>query len=112
MIELTYWAYLAIHVGANDVDRILYDRPIDLEHRASESLIFWDWPAVQACIARDDIAYFAARTPELRLMLHRRLGTDDGIMVGRWEIMPVPPRVRDEAKSAEGAACPLPLPMG
>lgn len=29
MIELSYWEYLAIKVGANDIDTIMYDRDLD-----------------------------------------------------------------------------------
>jgi hypothetical protein len=112
VIELTYWTYLAIHVGANDVDRILYDRAIDLQHRQTRSLIYWDWPALRACLRQYDVGYIAVRTPELSAVLHKRLGVESGVTVGEWEILTVPSPEGGEAASPASAACPLSLPAG
>jgi len=104
MIELAYWSYLAVHVGADDVDSIVYDREIDLAQRRSSSLIRVNWPALRACISQWDVGYIAARTPELRAILERHFGSATAVKVGDWEIFRMAPNV---GPSDAGVPCPL-----
>lgn len=72
VIELSYWQYLAIQVGANDINGILYDRVLDYEHRQTQSLISSDSEAFLGCIAQYKIGYLVIKSPELIEIVERK----------------------------------------
>lgn len=69
IIELSYWEYLAIHVGSNDITRIYYDRQPDYEQRSSQSLLITDLDAFQACLITHKPSYIILKTQELKNIL-------------------------------------------
>ncbi len=74
LIELSYWQYLAIHVGANDVSSIVYDRTLDLEHRQSSSFIATNAEALRDYLTRYQFSYVVVKSPELRSIIEQNLG--------------------------------------
>jgi hypothetical protein len=71
IIELEYWQYLAIQVGLNDITTVLYDRPLDIAHRNSVSLITSNPELLQTCINYYDVAYIAVRSPDLKAAIEK-----------------------------------------
>jgi hypothetical protein len=69
IIELSYWEYLAIHVGSNDITGIYYDREPDFEQRSSQSLLFTDFEAFQACMITHKPSHIILKTKELKNIL-------------------------------------------
>jgi hypothetical protein len=66
IIELSYWEYLAIHVGSNDITSIYYDREPDFKLRSSQSLLFTDLEAFQACMVTYKPSYIILKTQKLK----------------------------------------------
>lgn len=74
VIELSYWQYLAIHVGANDLDNIIYDRSLDIQSRKTQSLLLLDPQQFAFCLIFYDVSYVVMKDPLLRTMIEDRLG--------------------------------------
>ena len=74
LIELSYWQYLAIHVGANDISLLMYDRELDIEHRQTSSLLLSGPDTVRKYLALYDISYVVVRSPELEEAVEQALG--------------------------------------
>lgn len=93
LIELVYWHYLAIHVGANDVSLILYDRMLDLEERKTKSMLLSNADRVSSCLHQYDISYIIIKSPELIDYVENELGLRTTESVHEWRFYPVPPSV-------------------
>lgn len=106
LIELSYWQYLAIHVGANDITSILYDRPLDIGSRNEQSLIQEDLTAVRRCIAQDKIGLIVVKTPELKQILENDLTLSPGEVINGYTFYIIPERLYElEGQGTE--PCPL-----
>lgn len=89
MVELSYWEYLAIQVGANDINEVLYDRPIDLQNHQSESWISTDFEAFLGCIATANVSYVIVKSPSLKQILEQRFGYHSSASVNDYAFFPV-----------------------
>lgn len=107
LIELAYWDYLAIHVGASDLATILYDRPLDIAERKTISYLLTHPAAMPACLATHNIGYIAVKSPELHAAV-ARLGGTSAEQVGAYTIYAVPPAFAESAPTA----CPLTFESG
>jgi hypothetical protein len=74
IIELSYWQYLAIKVGANDLYRVVYDRELDLATRKSQSLLLTDDQLFQSCLKSYNVSYIIVKDGQLRDVIERKLG--------------------------------------
>ena len=104
MIELSYWDYLAIHVGANDLARIVYDRPVDLLTRRSESVLVSDLAVARGCLSFHGAGYVVVKSPELQAIVEQRLAFPLYDEVDGYRFYHVTP-LRDE--QSDGLVCPL-----
>jgi len=73
IIELSYWQYLAIEVGANDIEGVVYDREIDTESRKSQSLLLTDDRLFQSCLKSYNVSYIIIRERNLRDVVENKL---------------------------------------
>lgn len=73
MIELTYWQYLEIKVGANDIEGVVYDRELDTVSRKSQSLLLTDERLFQSCLKSYDIIYIIVKERQLRDLIENIL---------------------------------------
>lgn len=105
LIELSYWQYLAMHTGANDISLLVYDRELDFERRQTTSLLLSDLDAVRRCLALYDISYIVVRAPELKGVVEQNLGILPSEEVNHYYFYQVPHALR-EAQVYEGS-CPL-----
>lgn len=110
MIELVYWDYLAIHVGANDLNQIVYDRPLDLERRGGRSILQDDIPGFQDCLAEYQIGYVIVRSPELRRLAEEVVGGAVLDEVSGYAFYAVPNSLID--RTVEPGTCPLGIGRG
>ncbi len=103
LLELTYWEYLAVYVGANDLRGIVYDRAPDFANRATPSLLLADPRATRACLGTLRVSHVVARSPEVRAAIEAELGLTAGDIVNGFVFYPVPPN----AFPPDGTPCPL-----
>jgi hypothetical protein len=106
VIELSYWQYLAIHVGANDVASIVYDRVLDFERRQSLSLLVTDEQAFRDCLSLYRVSYVIVKSPELCAIVESSLGVSPLEEINSYVFYPVPERLL-EANTTTQRACPL-----
>ena len=90
MIELIYWEYVAIQVGANDVNGVLYDRDLDLEHRQSASWILSDLEALRSCLASAQVSFVILKSPALQHTVEEEIGLVSSDIVNGYTFYPVP----------------------
>jgi hypothetical protein len=105
MMELRYWQYLAAHVGANDLDRLMYDRELDPQRRTTASILRTDPVAARACLAGHDVAVVAVWSEDLVDATARLLDRPPAEEVAGYRLFFVP----DDLPAAAPADCPLPL---
>ena len=103
LIEVSYWGYLAIHIGSNDIDHIFYDRPVDYSANPPSSLLLADPTGLNPCITRYDIAYIIMKSPDLIQIIEDQLHLSPLETVNGYAIFQVPDDFPEEA----GAACSL-----
>jgi hypothetical protein len=84
IVELIYWQYLAVHAGADDVDTIWYDRPIDLASRSSRSYLLDQSARLQECFREQGVGYIAARSPEIKRAIERNFAIEATIQAGNY----------------------------
>lgn len=106
MVELTYWRYFAIQVGANNVENIKFDRRLDYGNMQAPSFLMQDPTAFRKCLKRDQIEYFVVKSPELRLAVERELHITPLETFGEYVIYPVSDLPTGDAPDA--VDCPLP----
>ncbi len=74
LIELNYWQYLAIHVGANDVTSLVYDRAVDFNKlNGSSSRIQAAPRLLPACVQFYHLSYIVVRSAKLRRLVQSYL---------------------------------------
>ena len=106
LIELSYWQYLAIQIGANDVKDILYDREPDMATRKSQSLLLSDLDAFKACISEYDISYIVVKQPELQNIVESKLHLQPSKIVNNYSFYSVAPDMWKDTIETH-AICPL-----
>ncbi len=109
LIEVSYWQYLAIHVDADDISHLVYDRELDVVRRQTTSYLSADHSnAVRDCIARYGISYIVIKSPELRQFVENDLGLSPAEEVNLYAFYPVP----EGWTKLEKALAPCPLQFG
>jgi hypothetical protein len=66
MIELRYWDYLAIHIGANDLDHVIYDRVYDHVYKKTTSIFAGSPQLARDCLSAYNIHFLVAYDPAVR----------------------------------------------
>lgn len=112
VIELSYWQYLAIHVGANDIDRIVYDRAWDIASRSSQPLLTTDERLFQSCLKLYDVSYVVVKEPELRAVMESKLQLQPVNVVNGYAIYPVSASSLTDVPADAAVPCPLPFGSG
>ena len=105
VIELTYWRYLAIQVGANDTTHILYDRLLDLKDRKTSSYISSDWAVFNSCLTEYNVSFIILRDPALQKIVEENLAVQPVKIVGDYAFYDLtrnPPQAAGQAPT-----CPL-----
>jgi hypothetical protein len=91
LIELNYWQYLAIHVGANDLSSIIYDRPLDLRKLNDSSSSIQTSPyLLPACVEFYHVGYVVVRSVDLRRLVQHYLKTGPTVELDGYAVYPVP----------------------
>ena len=106
LIELSYWQYLAIHVGANDVSSIIYDRERDIGQRQAPSLLVTDIEAFRNCLSLYRLSYIVVKSPELRDIVESSLKISPSEEVNEYAFYQVPENLLKESATANNS-CPL-----
>lgn len=105
MIELTYWQYLAIHIGANDINNILYDRTLDLETRNSQSLFLTEKSQIMACLKSKNISTIVVKDEQLRSVIENEWMAKPEKEVNGFAFYPVDDILSSYAMPQGGAPC-------
>jgi hypothetical protein len=90
LIELSYWQYLAIHVGANDISSLLYDRELDTDLRQSPSLLVTDLEAFRNCLSYFDVSFVIVKSPDLRNIIESDLLLMPSEEIGSYNFYQIP----------------------
>jgi hypothetical protein len=106
LIELSYWQYLAIHVGANDISLIVYDRDLDFERRQSLSLLVTDIEAFRDCLTLCRFSYIVVKSPELRNIIENNLEILPSEEINSYVFYQVPESLF-EGSATTHYSCPL-----
>ncbi|NNJ09829.1 hypothetical protein EKD04_005775 [Chloroflexales bacterium ZM16-3] len=112
IIELSYWQYLAIHVGANDMGQIVYDRTLDIESRASQSLILTDEALFRSCLGRYRASYIIVKDPHLRAIIESNLRLLPTQTINGYSFYPVSNSLLEAPPVDHAVACPLSVGTG
>ncbi|MCS6888689.1 MAG: hypothetical protein NZQ09_10805 [Chloroflexus sp.] len=104
MIELSYWEYLAIKVGANDIDTIMYDRDLDYR-RHTPSLLMTNEQSFQRCLLLHDVSYLIVKDPVLQTAAEKTLGLSPMMMINGYVFYPTDQLARESMSLGE--SCPL-----
>lgn len=88
IVELSYWQYTAIHVGANDVDHIIYDRKLDYS-RSTPSLIQSDFDQFLFCLDYYRPSYLLLKSPELKQIVENKLRLSSVKEINGYAFYPV-----------------------
>jgi 4-amino-4-deoxy-L-arabinose transferase-like glycosyltransferase len=107
LIELSYWQYLAIHVGANDISQIVYDRVLDFNSRQAQSLLFADEKLFRTCLQTYNISYVIMADDQLRLALTEKLKLLPTIEVNGYAFYPIEPGFFEDMPTESSISCPL-----
>ncbi|MEW6269257.1 MAG: glycosyltransferase family 39 protein [Thermodesulfobacteriota bacterium] len=113
LVEVGYYDYLAIHAGAGDVRRIVYDRTLDHARLAAMyDALHAGWPEawggacgglpaarlegewLARCLRARDVAFVVAHTAQTRVRLERQLGLVPVREIGGYAIYEVPRKLR------------------
>jgi hypothetical protein len=73
IIELSYWQYLAIIVGANDIKNIVYDRVKGTVSHQYQSLLITDERLFQSCMKSYNVSYIIVKERQLRDAIESKL---------------------------------------
>ncbi len=111
LIELSHYQYLAMHVGANDLEGLIYDRPLDLERlNGTPSTLSGNADLLRRCIASYQPSYIVVRSADLRELVQATLQTQPLVEINGYLIFPVA-HTSSQPASTEGN-CPLLLGTG
>ena len=105
LIEGSYWQYLAIHVGANDISHLVYDRYLDFERSPSPSLLLSDIETVRSCLAFYNISHIIVKSPELVEVIENGLGILPSEEVNNYVFYQVPVSLMEEDNASQ-KSCP------
>lgn len=72
IVERSYWQYLAIQVGANDIDHIIFDRKLDYS-QSTPSLLLSDFDQFVFCLDYYHPGYLLLKSPELKQIAENKL---------------------------------------
>ena len=108
LLELTYWQYMSIHIGANDLGTIVYDRPLDLAQRRSQSVFVTHPQSISACLATYNIGLLVVASPALRDVIEQELKLTPTTIVNDFRFYHVPAA----PSSPETPSCPVALQTG
>jgi hypothetical protein len=111
IVELAYWQYLAVKVGANDINQILYDRVPD-ELRKSQSLLLTDVGLFQTCLKSYNISYIIVKEPQLRAVIENELRLQPIKEVNGYTFYPVGTELPDITPMGPITTCPLSIGSG
>lgn len=109
LIELVYWQYLSIHIGANDISHIIYDRELDIERRQSTSLLLTNIDAFRDCMASHEFSYIILKSPDLRAVVERNLKLSPSEEINDYAFYQGSEGFLNE-NNAPGGICPLTSP--
>ena len=112
MIEVSYWQYLAIHVGANDMNTLVYDRELDVITRKPQSLLLTDPARFQTCLKFYNISYVIVQDAQLRAIVEEQLHLRPTKEINRYAFYPVSADLLRAAPTDPAPACPLPFGSG
>jgi hypothetical protein len=112
LIELSYWQYLAIHTGANDIDRIVYDRVLDPGSRASQSLLLTDEELFQSCLRLYNVSTIVVKDPRLRSVVESGLQLQPAQEVNGYAFYPIDTGALNDVPADQAPTCPLPFGSG
>lgn len=107
IIELSYWQYLAILVGANDIHGVIYDRQLDIAERQTQSLILSDPSLFNSCLAEYNVSYVILKDPQLRSRVESEFQLKAEREVNSYAFYPVEAEVVAKEAADMQAACPL-----
>jgi hypothetical protein len=105
LIELNYWQYLGIHVGANDMSHIVYDRPLSFS-LMNNSTSLLDKQTLLNCVEYYKVGYVVIKNPELLEIVAKTLHVLPLEKVGDYHIFRVDQALRS-TRAIKTDACPL-----
>lgn len=73
LLEVHYWEYLAVLVGADDITTIAYDRQPDIERRSTPSLFRETTSRVQDCLTSNGVGYLVVKSAHARRLAEQTL---------------------------------------
>ena len=111
IIEVSYWEYLAIHVGANDLKRLMYDRELDFDRRDAPSLILETPGLVYACARQNEIEYLVVKDNQLKDLLEGTYSLKPEHQVNTYNFYRLPPGFSSSIQD-RGLECTLPFGSG
>ena len=99
----------AVHVGANDIDLISYDRLLDMSERKTQSLLLTDERAFLSCLEANRIIYLIFKDPELRSLIESKYKLSPVNEVNGYGFYPVRDSSLKMPPGDNTILCPLPL---
>jgi hypothetical protein len=89
IIELIFWQYIAIEVGASDLNGVVYDRIDDTTSRTKPSLILSDERLFQSCLKSYHVSYVIVKDHQLREAVESKLQYPPVKVVNDYAFYPV-----------------------
>lgn len=111
IIEVSYWEYLAIHVGANDLDTLMYDRKLDINQRDAPSLIMENSDLVYACAGQYGVEFLLVKDKMLKNLIKSKFLLQPESRVNMYNFYRIPPDFSLEVQDRD-QKCTLPLGSG
>lgn len=111
IIELSYWQYLAVKVGANDIDHIMYDRVPDMS-RKSQSLLLTDIELFQFCLKSYNVSYIIVKDPQLRTVVENQLKLQHEKEINSYAFYPIRSDLPYKVQAGQIINCPLSVGTG
>lgn len=111
LIELNHFQYLAMHVGANSLDRLIYDRPLDW-HALNETPTALTPAVLRACDRKYQFGYVVMRDPRLRRMVETTLPVRLTDEINGYAIYALDRSARSHQQEDANGSCPLVIGTG
>ncbi|MCB0076370.1 MAG: hypothetical protein KDD73_03030 [Anaerolineales bacterium] len=105
VVERAYWDYLAVIVGTNDIDQIIFDREVTAA-RDAPSLMLADPTAFAICLSRYEVSYVIVRDAELQNALESELALRPTQSVNDYVFYPVDLAELTRTPTDAPSACP------
>ncbi len=90
MIELTYWGFVATHIGANDLAGVIYDREYDPANRQTASILSGDPQTARDCLASNHVSFIVVKDPQLRAAATQLLGASSTDEINGYSFFSIP----------------------